>query len=144
MEYSQNCQKQKYRQERMECIESILESIRFIKRLYSGKNRDDDIDGLLFRWERKKLLSKLFEFKRLFDLHRSTLLQSPSEEAEAGDTFVTVINSAIGVIENVPSRLKRFKYVPVVKYLEKRTIELVKPEDIAYYVNSCCQTSQKS
>ena len=122
---------EKFRDERIKSIESILKSVKFIRRLYTAteyKNYDlDQLNGLRFRRERRNLLRHLDEFKSLFAEYSSILPLLKDNGAEERQTYVTVLHSALDVIDAVPHQLKKFRYVPIVENVELQFVEEVGP-----------------
>ena len=113
---------QEYVKERNSFLESIFESARFLKLVYSNESSKKDdikIDRITYAWESERLKNILREFKGMYTKHESTLLNLPHQALKTELSLCKeVIKTAINVIESAPQWIMVTKAVPILKCFE--------------------------
>ena len=116
-----------FSKERNDCMESIIESINFLKQIYCKKDRADGQNGSIFKLERKRLLRILNKYRGLYKTYRSTLLLLPDRGSEEVSVCEAMIGAALDVIDAAPIHLRKFKWVPILENLDVQSVQYIQP-----------------
>ena len=86
-----------FNNESFKLVELLIESTRFLKRLYSGVNPDLELDPIIYQHESKRLTGLANDFKLLYDRNYSLMLSGYGEK-ETQKEFAVRDNMFIGAV----------------------------------------------
>ncbi|XP_066921101.1 uncharacterized protein [Clytia hemisphaerica] len=101
-----------FNNERFKLVELLIESTRFLKRVYSGVNPDPELDPIIHQHESKRLTGLANDFKLLYDRNYSLMLSMYGEKETQKEFAVR------DVIDSAPLSFKKVKVVPKLDRVE--------------------------
>eukprot|EP00111_Clytia_hemisphaerica_P005452 TCONS_00015795-protein len=100
-----------YNKERIGILESIFESTNFLKNIYNGKDKSNNLKVQMYQWERERLVRILKRYIDLLVRYRPSLKMLSDRGSEEVSVCEGVIRGALDVIDAAPSQLRKLKNI---------------------------------